>query len=165
MVINMLRTKDFHFIKVFDRQGQDIGFVKDIMIDFYEGKIKAFKLTSHSLLSKEINISVEDIIYINESIIVEATSNKEFISFNSIKHMDVIDREGNIIGIVEDMIIEGFNIKALIICPGFIYKLFKEKNIILLKDAILGEENILYTGKENSVKLKSIPRKVLRDKI
>ena len=75
--------------------------------------------------------------------------------------MEIIDLNGNIKGTIEDLIIRenDFSIKGLLISTGVIEKLLKGKQILLINQCILGEEYILYTGKDN-MSLKLMPRKV-----
>lgn len=151
-------------MKVMNIKGDVIGFVKDIMIDYAEGKVMGFKISCNKIFSKDCNILVKDVIYMNENIIVEKTSKEEFLSFKDLRHMDILDKEGNIIGILEDILINpsDFSIKAIIVCPGFIYKLFGSKNIILIKDTILGDENILCVSDFDNMSFRSMPRKLFK---
>ncbi len=158
----MWKYKDILFKKVLDVKGKKIGVVKDILLDFSKAEVTGFKLSSYSLLAKDINISVKDIIYINERIIVRDVWDDDFLEFNNIRHLEVIDKEGNIIGVLEDMIIdpEDYSIKAMVICEGFFYKLFKHKKIISPRQLILGEHNIILC-KVQGVDFKNIPNKTL----
>ncbi|MGL5766684.1 MAG: PRC-barrel domain-containing protein, partial [Sarcina sp.] len=75
--------------------------------------------------------------------------------------LDIIDLNNNMIGVVEDIIIDyEFNIIAIITSEGFLNKFKFGKKLILIKETILGDENILYLG-SNNVKFYSSPHKIL----
>lgn len=157
----MLRSKDFYMKSVYDVRGKKIGIVEDLFTDFFEGKVKGLKVSNYSLFSKKNFVEIKSIISINKEIIVEESIKGEGIEFKNIKGMDIIDSNGDIKGVVEDIIIEeeNFCIKGLVISTGIIERLIKGKKILLISECILGEEYILYMG-EDGVTLKSMPRKV-----
>lgn len=157
----MLRSKDFYMKSVYDVRGKKIGIVEDLFIDFFKERVKGLKVSNYSLFSKKNFIEFQSIISINKDIVVEKSIQGKGLELKNIKGMDIIDLNGNIKGVVEDIIIgeEDFSIKGLVISTGIIERLLKGKDILLLSECILGEEYILYIGKEG-VTLKSMPRKV-----
>lgn len=156
----LLKTKDFYLLKVFDIRGKYLGIIDDIYIDFHNGKIKGFLLSNYLLFSKRNFIKVEDIIYIEDVMIIKELKRKEGISFRSIKDIDVKDKNNIIKGILEDLVIDkqDLSIKGLVISSGIFDRIIKGKEILLLKECILGEDFILYYGLDKVV-FKSIPRK------
>ncbi|MGF0109554.1 MULTISPECIES: PRC-barrel domain-containing protein [unclassified Clostridium] len=156
----LLKTKDFYLLKVFDFRGKYLGIIDDIYIDFHNGKIKGFLVSNYLLFSKRNFIKVEDIIYIEDVMIIKALNRKEGISFRSIKDMDVKDKNNIIKGILEDLVIDkrDLSIKGLVISSGIFDRIIKGKEILLLKECILGEDFILYYGLDKVI-FKSIPRK------
>ena len=92
--------------------------------------------------------------------IIKALNRKEGIPFKSIKDIDVKDKNNVIKGILEDLVIEkeDLAIKGLIISSGIFDRIIKGKEILLIKECILGEDFILYYG-SNEVKFQSVPRK------
>ena len=156
----MLKTKDFYLLKVFDIRGKYLGIIDDIYIDFYNGLIKGFLISNYLLFSKRNFIKVEDIILVEDVMIIKRLSNKEGISFRSIKDIDVKDKNNIIKGVLEDLIIDkdDLSIKGLVISSGIFDRIIKGKEILLLKECILGEDFILYYG-INKVIFKSVPRK------
>lgn len=157
----MLRSKDFYMKSVYDVRGKKVGIVEDLFIDFFKERVKGLKVSNYSLFSKKNFIEFQSIISINKDIVVEKSIQGKGLELKNIKGMDIIDLNGNIKGVVEDIIIgeEDFSIKGLVISTGIIERLLKGKDILLLSECILGEEYILYIGKEG-VTLKSMPRKV-----
>lgn len=157
----MLRSKDFYMKSVYNVRGKKIGIVEDLFIDFFKERVKGLKVSNYSLFSKKNFIEFQSIISINKDIVVEKSIQGKGLELKNIKGMDIIDLNGNIKGVVEDIIIgeEDFSIKGLVISTGIIERLLKGKDILLLSECILGEEYILYIGKEG-VTLKSMPRKV-----
>lgn len=156
----MLKTKDFYLLKVYNLEGKYLGIIDDIYIDFYNGIIKGFGVSNYLLFSKKNFIKVEDIISIEDVMLIKELNKKEGISFKEIKDIDIKDINNNIRGILEDLIIEekDLSIKGLIISSGIFDRIIKGKEILLLKECILGEKFIFYFGGDE-VKLQSLPRK------
>jgi len=86
------------------------------------------------------------------------------LKFSDIRDMDVIDKEGNPKGAVEDILIEEecFSIKGLIISSGIIDKIISGREVVLINDVILGEDKILFLG-ASGVVLKNIPHHRTKD--
>ncbi|MBK1813770.1 PRC-barrel domain-containing protein [Clostridium sp. YIM B02505] len=153
----MQRIKDFEYMNVYNIQGKKLGSIKELYIDFYNGKLKGFEVNRRGL-KKENFIEINSIITVNKSLIFDNFSKSQGLPFCKIKGMDVVDKCGEIVGVVEDMVIDtsDYTVKGLIISSGFINKLIRGKNIILFNQMILGEKFILYYGSYN-VLLKSMP--------
>lgn len=156
----MLKTKDFYLLKVYNLEGKYLGIIDDIYIDFYNGIIKGFSISNYLLFSKKNFIRVEDIISIEDVMLIKELNKKEGISFKEIKDIDIKDKNNNIRGVLEDLIIEekDLSIKGLIISSGIFDRIIKGKEILLLKECILGEKFIFYFGLDE-IKLQSLPRK------
>ncbi|MBQ6820350.1 MAG: PRC-barrel domain-containing protein [Clostridium sp.] len=156
----MLKTKDFYLQKVFNIKGKYLGVIDDIFIDFNNGIVKGFMISNYLLFSKNNFVRVEDIISIEDVMIIKALKKEDGISFKKIKDIDVKDKNNITKGILEDLIIEkeDFSIKGLVISSGIFDRIIKGKEILLLKECILGERFILYYG-NSEVRFKSIPRK------
>ncbi|WP_160685061.1 PRC-barrel domain-containing protein [Clostridium sp. C2-6-12] len=154
----MFKTRDFYFKKVYDLKGKKIGIIEDIYIDFYLAKIIGFKVSSSVLFSKNNYIDMEEIIDIGEDVIINSIRRGNGLAFKELKYMDIIDRAGNIKGVLEDIIIDDrdYSIKAIVTSSGLIDKMIKGKQIILINKCILGEKYILYIGNEG-ISFKSMP--------
>lgn len=157
----MYKVKDFQNRNVMTKEGKKLGFVKDILINYSECKVIGFKVATMSLFSKDVIIREEDILSINTNIIVNSKNEGNHLGFKDIKSIEVIDRNGCIIGALEDIIMDmnEFSIKALIISSGLINKMISGKIILLPKDTILGDRNIVYLGNANMV-LRSMPHNI-----
>lgn len=158
----MYRVKDFKFLDVYSTNGKKYGEVEDIAIDYYRGKVIGLKL-SKGVFSKKDFVGSEDIIAIGESIVANDIRSYKTLNFNDIKGMDIIDEMSNkMIGVVDELLVDtDFEIKALIISKGFFDKFVNGKGLLLLKETILGEENILYKG-NNKITFKSMPHSIWR---
>lgn len=158
----MLKTRDFYLIKVYDVKGKYLGVIDDIAIDFYKGEIIGFFVSNFSLFSKKNYIDKEYIISINEVVIVTSITRYIGLAFKTIKDMDIIDNSNTMRGVLEDLIIEkkDLSIKGLIMSSGIFDKMIKGKEILLLKQCILGEDFILYNGNE-SIRLQTLPHKIV----
>lgn len=154
----MFKTRDFYFKKVYDIKGKRIGIIEDIYIDFYIGKVIGFKVSSSILFSKNNYIDMEEIIDIGEDIIINSIRSGTGLAFKELKYIEIIDKLGNVKGVLEDIIIDvqDYSIKAILISSGLIDKMIKGKQVILLNKCILGEKYILYTGNEG-ILFKSMP--------
>ena len=155
----MIKSKDFYLLKVYDTKGRYLGTVEDIYIDFYNEKVEGFCISNFFKFSKKNFVKKEDIISMEEVIIAKSLSFRVGIPFKNIKYMDIKDNKNVMKGVLEELIIEkeDFSIKGLIMSSGIFDKMFKGKEILLLKKCILGEDFILYQGSEE-VRLKSLPR-------
>jgi uncharacterized protein YrrD len=156
------RRKDFVGMIVFDVGGKKIGTVTDIYIDFYKGIVKGFKISAFSLFKKKQFIAVEDILSLNEVIVTAKTTSEEGIAFLDIKDMEVISNEGNILGVVEDVLINllNYSIKGMIVASGIFDKIYKGKRVLLINNSILGEKEILYY-EDQRISFKSLPHNLV----
>lgn len=157
----MLRTRDFYLKKVYDTNGKKIGTIEDIYIDFYNGKVIGFEVSNYTLLSKKNYLDINEVIYMGEYIVAGSIKRGNGLKFKDIKAIDVINRERELIGILEELIIsrEDNSIKGLILSSGLIDTMIKGKEILLISDCILGEKCILYTG-NLKVSFKSMPHEM-----
>lgn len=157
----MYKIKDFQNRNVITKEGKKIGFVKDILINYSQCKVIGFKVATMSLFSKDVIIREEDVLSINSNIIVNSKAEGKHLGFKEIKSIEVIDKNGCIIGALEDIIMDmsDFSIRALIISSGLINKMISGKIILLPKDTILGDRNIVYLGNTNIV-LRSLPHNI-----
>lgn len=157
----MYKIKDFQNRNVITKEGKKLGFVKDILINYSQCKVIGFKVATMSLFSKDVIIREEDILSINNNIIVNSKGEGKHLGFKDIKSIEVIDRNGCIIGVLEDIIMDmnDFTIKALIISSGLINRMISGKIILLPKETILGDRNMVYLG-NNKMVLKSLPHNI-----
>lgn len=157
----MLRTRDFYLKKVYDSNGKKIGTIEDIYMDFYNGKVVGFEVSNYTLFSKNNFIDINDVIYMEEYIVVTRVQKGNGLKFKDIKYMDVMNKENELIGVLEEIIInpEDNTIKGLILSSGLIDTMIKGKEILLISECILGEKYILYTG-NIKVLFKSMPHEM-----
>ncbi|MCY6959426.1 PRC-barrel domain-containing protein [Clostridium brassicae] len=158
----MYRSKDFLLMEVLNTKGKKIGFINDILIDFSKGYIEGFSVCCSNLLNKNMSILKEDIISFNENIIVAKSVKEEKLRFFKLKGMEVIDRHGNDMGVMEDIIFDDYSFKiyGLIISRGLINNFIKGKKIFLIKQLLLGDKDILYYGDETKIKFKTMPHNI-----
>ena len=155
----MFKSKDFIFMDVVSLEGKKVGFIKDLLIDFNKGKVIGFEITPSKFLHKSISVLKQDIICFNKNMVVKKVDKNEYLCLHSFINMDVIDKYNNIFGIVEDITFtrDTFDIKGIIVTSGFIINLLKGKRIMLIKELILGEENLLYIPNCSEYSFKSVP--------
>lgn len=154
----MFKTRDFYLMKVYNTNGKYLGAISDLAIDFYNGNIKGFIISSLSIFSKKNFVRKESIISLEDVLIVDSVENYKGLTFNNIKFIDIVDSKNIMKGVLEDLIIdkETLSIKGMIMSSGIIDTMFKGKEIILASGCILCEKFILYKGKEY-IKLKTLP--------
>lgn len=159
----MYRAKDFYMMEVKDIQGKKLGFIKDIDINFNEGRLVGFILSSYNIFQREVKVLIGDIVIFNDIMIVKKISRKKTLELNSIKGMDVIDKNNNILGMVEDIIFDGFDFKiqGLIISSGIVKDFISGKRILLLKNLILGDSSILWIDEDKKIEFFSRPHKII----
>ncbi|MDP4145398.1 MAG: PRC-barrel domain-containing protein [Bacillota bacterium] len=149
----MYRIKSFMLMNVENTQGKKIGYINDLLINFYERKVTGFEVTPYSMLKKCAYVQLEDVISYNKKMIVNRLSTRRSIPFSYIRNMDVIDKHGSIIGMVEDIMFDSsnFEIQGMIVSTGLVQNLTKGKKIILQKECIIGCENVFYFGDNNKL--------------
>lgn len=156
----MLKSKDFYFMEVVNSDGRRLGFIKDIIVDFYENKVKGFILFSNGISSKKnIGILKDDIIYYNKKMIAKKVSVCSGVRFASLKNIEINDACGNIIGKTEDIIFHDgdFSIKGIISSSGLVKNYLYGKRILAEGGFIIGDKNILCFEDSESVLMKSLP--------
>ncbi|MDS0524989.1 PRC-barrel domain-containing protein [Clostridium sp. SHJSY1] len=160
----MFRSKDLYMKNIYDFNGKKLGVSRTIYIDFYRGKVLGLGFNSYSVKGKRNFIDVKDIILIDDDILVKGATKGQGLKFSDIKDMEVIDRLGNSKGVVEDVLIneENFKIQGLIISPSIVDRMLRGKEVILIKNSVLGEDYILYLGEPNVV-LKNIPHEISKN--
>lgn len=157
----MYKIKDFYFKSIYDTKGSKIGIVEDLYLDFFEEKIMGIKVASHKLFSKKNYIPMDNIIEIGKEIIALDIEKYDGLGFKEIRNMEVLDIFGETKGVLEDMIIDArdYSIKGLIISSGIIDRLINGKEVLLIKECVLGDKYILYCGKDK-IRLKTLPHRL-----
>ena len=160
---NMFKSKDFIFMDVVSAEGEKIGFIRDLLIDFNKGNVIGFLISPYKFFHKNLTVLKEDIIYFNKNMVVKKAEKNKYLCLHRFINMDVIDKSSNVFGMVEDITFtcDTFKIKGVIVSSGFITNLLRGKRIMLISELILGEENILYTPNCNEYSFKSMPHNFL----
>lgn len=161
----MFRTKDLILMEVIDIEGNKIGYIKDLIIDFYKKEIKGVVIFSYKLFKGNLKVLKEDIISFNIGMVIRKTTEDNSLQFKDIKNMDTINTQGEIIGIIEDILFDEFtfNIKSILVSSGLIKNFLNGKMVLLIDNVILGEENLLYYGENSKVNLVSVPHKLFTE--
>lgn len=159
----MYKTRDFIFKDVVNLSGNLLGFISDIILNFNDKRVQGFVVTPNSLFKKSLNIFLEDVVSFSSILVVTSINRKKLLQFGDIKGMNVVDKKGHLIGIVEDMLFhkKTFLIKALILSVGFISNFIDGKKVLLMDDLILGEKNLLYRGESENLNFSNSPYKFL----
>ena len=158
-MIFLYKLKDFKYLDTYNCNGKKLGTINDIAINYFDKSIKGF-IISCKIFSKKNYVPKEDIVAIGSSIITKAVSTYNGLKFSDIKGMDIINKKGEVIGVVDELLIDDrdFSIKGLIASTGTFHKFVYGNRIFLLNDTILGDNNVLYYG-EQEVIFKSMPHK------
>lgn len=161
----MYRSKDFMLMDVVDLNGKKLGVINDLIIDFDSKRILGFSISSNNWFKNNISVMLEDVVSFNSVMIVVKARKDKFLNFKDIRGIDVRDRAGNIVGIVEDIMFdkEKFNMTALIVSTGIITNFIYGKKVILVKDIILGDENIFLNKRSENVELLSLPHRLFKE--
>lgn len=145
MVIYMIRSREFIGADVYSTKGEKIGAVDDVILNFSSGFVLGFKINKGKVFNKHCCISVKNMVSFTSKMIVNYVPYKgSFIRFNSIKNMDVINYDGTILGMVEEIMFDEktFKIKGIIVSRGFFANLVSGKKIILEGNYMLGKKNL-----------------------
>ncbi|NMM65588.1 photosystem reaction center subunit H [Clostridium sp. P21] len=161
----MYRSKDFSLMDVINVNGKRLGFINDLLVDFNIKKITGFSIATYGFLKKNLNVGIGDVVSFNSVMVITATTEESFLEFKNIKNMDVRDEKGNILGMVEDIIFDkiSFKINALVVSMGFLSNFLTGKKIILIKDILIGEESLLYNGRNPNLNFCSLPHKLFME--
>lgn len=140
----MLKSKDFILKNAEKITGKKIGFIHDILLNVNKHEIIGFSLISKKLFSKNVYVLKENIIYFGDKLIFTEFEKGDFLKLSDIKGFEVIDLEGNIIGVLEDILVseEGLRIIGVVVSTGLIENFIEGKKIFLLDEIILGEKSI-----------------------
>jgi len=162
-VIFLYRTRDFILKDVVNLSGSLLGFISDIILNFSDKIVQGFVVTPNNLFKKSLNVFLEDVVSFASIVVVTDTNRKKLLQFSDIKGMNVVNRNGYLIGIVEDILFDKstFSIKAIILSIGFINNFIDGKKILLIDDLILGEKNLLYRGESENLRFSNSPYKLL----
>ncbi len=154
----MFKWRDFYLMKVYDSKNKYIGVIEDISIDLNKGIIEGFEISPASIMKKHTFVLSDSIISIDNTMKIKEVSKSK-----GIKFIDILNENNTLIGVLEDLIIdkESFSIKGLIISSGIFDKMFKGKEIIILKNCKFYDDYILYNGNER-IKLKTLPHNLGR---
>ena len=96
----MFKTRDFYLMKVYDTNGKYLGAISDLAIDFYNGNIKGFIISSLSIFSKKNFVRKESIISLEDVLIVDSVENYKGLTFNNIKFIDIVDSKNIMKGVL-----------------------------------------------------------------
>lgn len=162
---NVYRSKDFILMDVIDVNGKRLGYINDLLINFNKRKVIGFNISTSSFFKKNLNVMNENIVSYNSAMVITEAVKGAFLHLKDIKGMDVRDKKGSIIGMVEDILFDenSFSIKALVISTGFITNFISGKKIILINELVLGEENLLYNWQNEHLNFTSIPHKLFME--
>ncbi|URZ16090.1 PRC-barrel domain-containing protein [Clostridium felsineum] len=141
----MIRSKKFINADVYSTEGKKIGIVDDIILNFNSGFVIGFKINKGKLFNKKCCISRENLVSFNSKMIVKFEEYKgTYIEFNNIRNMDVVNNDGTILGMVEEIIFDekNFKIKGIIVSRGFFANLVSGKKVILEGNYMLGKETL-----------------------
>ncbi len=148
----MYRKYDFMSMEIYNLKGKRLGTVNDICLNFNENTVEGFMVESAVPFKKNGFIHKNDVVYFNDNMIVKNFGEKDGIPLKNILNMDVYNLDGHIVGIVSDVIIdEKLRVVGLVLSSGLLKDIFEGRRIISAKKIILGEENIIYYGKERIV--------------
>lgn len=155
----MAKSRDYIYKDVLNIQGQKIGYVKDLLVDFHKCQVVGFKINPYKIMKKGFNVLKEDIIYQKEQLIIRETVKKRFVELSSIMNMYVVDKGSNILGLVSEIIFddENFTIKGVSIRDYNLFSVFKSRRIILLNEIIIGEEFVFFTGENKRITMDCLP--------
>ncbi|MGE5629277.1 MAG: PRC-barrel domain-containing protein [Solirubrobacterales bacterium] len=144
----MYKSKDFSLMEVIHIKNNRIGFIKDLLIDFNGKRIMGFEISCYDFFNKKLNVMKEDIISFDNSMVIKNTCQSKYLSFKNIRGIDIWDINGNMLGMLEDIIFEerNFKIYGVILCSGLLNNYFKGKEILLAEELILGDNSMLCFG-------------------
>lgn len=142
---------------VFSADGKKLGYIKDVIVDMNEKTIKGFDISSNTISNRKSIVLCEDVVTFSTNMVVNGLSFGNYLSFFDVKNVDVIDINGNVIGIISDLVFDmnNFRINAIIISTGVLKDIFIGKKVLLPKSTVLGENSLLFLCNKKSIEFKS----------
>lgn len=157
----MYRKKDFLLMEVMNLEGEILGTIENILINFGSSRITGFLVEPSVPFRKEICISRENILYYNEKMIINEIDKCEGVYISDIIGRDIINYNSDILGIVDDIIFgNDFEIYAILVNSGFLNNIMNGKRIILIGNIIVGDKNLIHCG-NNTVEMFKMPCNIL----
>lgn len=155
----MAKSRDYIYKDVLNINGEKIGYIKDLLVDFNKCQVVGFKINPYKIMKKSFNVLKEDIIYQREQLIVKDTVKSKLIELSSIMNMYVVDKCSNILGMVSEIIFddEEFIIKGISIRDYNLWSMLKNRRILLPKELIIGEEYIFFIGENQRITMECLP--------
>lgn len=145
----MYRKKDFLLMEVVNLEGETLGIIENILINFGFNKIMGFLIESSIPFRKEVCISRESILYYNEKMIIKDTNKCDGVYISDIIGRDIINYNSDVLGIVDDVIFGNkFEVEAIVVNSGFLNNIMNGKRIMLMEHLIIGDKNIIYCGNQ-----------------
>ena len=135
----MLTTRELYDnIVLLNKCNDDVGKIEDFIIDFYKARVKGIIIKDYN--NKYRYISISDITDDNENNVEACNMDSiEGMRFSDILNMQVVDKKGIKIGIIEEAILDDrYNIKAIVVDNEDM-----GKEIMLFKDLVLGDNFIM----------------------
>ncbi len=141
----MYRSKDFYMKIIYNTKGKKLGSIKDIYVNLDKKVIEGFEISNYSFLGKKNFLNTKDINYFTRDKIIGELSNGGGVKFSLFRNIDVIDCNGRLKGVVDDIIVdeEKYEIKGIAVSPGIIEKVLRGKDIVLPSNIIVHEDCIL----------------------
>lgn len=161
----MYRTKDFLLMDVNNAKGDKLGAIHDVLVHFGRREVVGFQITKNSFINSIKAVATQDILSYNSAMVVSEVSEEQGLKFSRFKGLDVMDVEGNIIGMVEEIIFNSnlFKIKGMLVSTGLISDFLYGKKVILIDDLIIGEHSILKLKRHESFTFRSLPHKIFME--
>lgn len=155
----MAKSRDYIYMDVMNIDGEKIGYIKDLLVNFDKCEVVGFKINPYKLMKRGFNVLKEDIIYHKSQLIVRDIVKEKYLELSTIMNMHVLDRYSNILGLVTEIVFdaEDYKIKGIAVRDYNLWSMFKNRRIFLLKELIVGEEYIFYTGEDGRISMECLP--------
>lgn len=151
------RTSDFYLMEVRDVFGQYLGYINGVNLNINEKIVDGFSLCCKGIKNEMKKIDTRDVITFNEVMIISDKSKNTGMTFNKIRGMEVYDLQSNLLGKVEEIYFDfiHYKIMAIILGTGFFRDIFKGKQVLLMNNLIVGDDNILILEKQEKIEFYS----------
>lgn len=155
----MAKSRDYLYMDVMNVNGEKIGYIKDLLVDFDKCEVVGFKINPYKLMKKCFNVLKEDIVYHKTQLIVKDTVKEKYLELSTIINMHVLDRYSNILGLVSEIVFdsENYKIKGVSVKNYNLWSMVKKRRVFIPKDLIVGEEYIFYTGEDKRISMDCLP--------
>lgn len=141
--------KKFYYMDVYDINSKKRGYIKDVTLNFSKAKIESFRICAYKIFQSEYFVKNDDVVCFSSNVVAKEFNKGKMQGFKSIKGIPAQRLTGELIGTLEDVVIdENLNIFGILVSTGIIKKFYRDMIFLKLEDVIVERDKIFFTKKD-----------------